>query len=120
MSNLSSALRKTVAVTLTAGLTFTAVAFGSPTLSQASTGAPGTLDPSFNTGTGFSGNPSAPNTITVQSDGKIVVGGFFSGYQGEAASGLVRLNSDGSRDTTFDVGGAGVDGSVEAIVQEPD
>ena len=120
MSNLSSALRKTVAVTLTAGLTFTAVAFGSPTLSQASTGAPGTLDPSFNTGTGFAGNPSAPNTITVQSDGKIVVGGFFSGYQGEAASGLVRLNSDGSRDTTFDVGGAGVDGSVEAIVQQPD
>ncbi|MFA7267424.1 MAG: delta-60 repeat domain-containing protein [Candidatus Nanopelagicales bacterium] len=120
MANLSRALRKTTTLALATGLAFAGITLGSPTLSQATTGAPGTLDPSFNTGTGFAGNPSAPSVITMQSDGKIVVGGFFSGYQGEAASGIVRLNSDGSRDTAFDLGGAGVDGSVEAIVQQPD
>ncbi len=34
--------------------------------------------------------------IALQPDGKILVGGFFNG-------GLIRLNSDGSRDTTFNV-----------------
>lgn len=89
-----------------------------PTLSSAATTTvPGTLDPSFSTGTGFTGQPSAPTTIGIQSDGKIVLGGFFSGYQGATATGVVRLNTDGSRDATF-VGDT--DGSVAAVVQQPD
>jgi uncharacterized delta-60 repeat protein len=60
----------------------------------------GTLDTSFltNTGTGGTGNV---NAFAVQSDGKIVVGGDFSVWNGATASFIVRLNSDGTKDTTF-------------------
>lgn len=89
-----------------------------PTVSAgATTTIPGTLDPSFSTGTGFAGLPAAPTAIEVQTDGKLVLGGFFSGYQGATATGIARLNSDGSRDTTFN---GNTDGSVASVVQQPD
>jgi uncharacterized delta-60 repeat protein len=40
-------------------------------------------------------------TLTVQSDGKIVIGGYFTSVGGQARSGVARLNSDGTLDTTF-------------------
>ena len=40
---------------------------------------PGTVDTSFNPGTGFNGSVYA---ITNQSDGKIIVGGQFTSYNG--------------------------------------
>ena len=39
--------------------------------------------------------------ITVQSDGKILVGGRFYALNGSERNHLVRLNSDGTEDTTF-------------------
>ena len=42
------------------------------------------------------------NNITIQSDGKILVGGGFSTYAGTANRNyFIRLNSDGTLDTTF-------------------
>ena len=42
------------------------------------------------------------NAITIQSDGKILIGGDFTYYDGNTpSSGLIRLDSDGSVDTTF-------------------
>jgi uncharacterized delta-60 repeat protein len=61
----------------------------------------GTRDDTFNTGTGFN---VAANRVIVQSDGKIVVVGAFTTYSGSSQSGIVRLNTDGTRDTTFNVG----------------
>ena len=58
----------------------------------------GTIDKTFNIGTGFDGSVK---TIKVQSDGKILVGGSFFNYNGLYAKLLVRLNSDGSIDSTF-------------------
>lgn len=58
----------------------------------------GTKDISFNTGTGFDG---VVNTIVLQNNGKIVVGGIFSSYNGVLTGSVVRLNNDGTRDTTF-------------------
>ena len=60
----------------------------------------GTLDTTFttNTGTGFSGSV---NEIAIQSDGKIIVGGNFTTFNGTTVNYIVRLNSDGTRDTTF-------------------
>jgi hypothetical protein len=52
-------------------------------------------------GGGFDNNPSS---IAVQADGKIVVGGEFSLYEGASANNIVRLEANGARDTTFDVG----------------
>jgi uncharacterized delta-60 repeat protein len=61
----------------------------------------GTKDTSFNYGTGFN---SFVRAITVQSDGKILVGGSFTTYSGTSDFGLIRLNNDGSKDTSFNIG----------------
>lgn len=61
----------------------------------------GTKDSTFNIGTGFS---NYVNSIVIQNDGKILVGGEFSTYNGTTANKLIRLNNDGTIDTSFDVG----------------
>jgi uncharacterized delta-60 repeat protein len=61
----------------------------------------GSYDTSFNIGTGFN---FTVNNIFVQSDGKILVGGQFTAYQGVSRNRIVRLNTDGSYDSTFDIG----------------
>ena len=70
-----------------------------------------TLDATFNSiGTGFQGyNGSADqiidchqiNSIIVQPNGKILVGGNFTTYNGIARTSIARLNSDGTLDTSF-------------------
>lgn len=65
----------------------------------------GVFDWTFNTGTGFD---TAVTKVARQSDGKYVVGGDFSTFDGSARKGIARLNSDGSLDTTFNPG-TGVD-----------
>jgi uncharacterized delta-60 repeat protein len=64
---------------------------------------PGTKDFSFDTGEG-SGANSVVYTTSIQSDGKVIIGGFFTSYNGTGRNRIARLNSDGSLDTTFDVG----------------
>lgn len=62
------------------------------------------LDTSFDTGTGFN---SRINDFVVQPDGKIIVIGSFTTYNGVSAIKIVRLNNDGSRDVTFNSGNTG-------------
>jgi uncharacterized delta-60 repeat protein len=76
----------------------------------------GTKDTSFNIGTGFNGNPSA---ITTQSDGKIIVGGSFTSYNGVTENRIIRINNDGTKDTSFNTG-TGFDGNVWNIQLQPD
>jgi uncharacterized delta-60 repeat protein len=73
-------------------------------------------DTSFNIGTGF-GN--SVFSIQIQSDGKILVGGDFSGYQGVSANGIIRLNSDGSIDSSFNIG-TGFSAVVRSIKLQSD
>ena len=61
----------------------------------------GTLDTTFNIGTGFN---NTVNAVTVQTDGKIIVVGNFTMYNGTATNRIVRLNSNGTLDTTFNIG----------------
>ncbi|MCF8371341.1 MAG: T9SS type A sorting domain-containing protein [Bacteroidales bacterium] len=61
----------------------------------------GSLDTSFNPGTGAS---SWVNTTTIQSDGKIIIGGDFTSYNGTAINRIARLNADGSLDASFNMG----------------
>lgn len=65
----------------------------------------GTVDPSFNTGTGVTGGglPSV-RSIVVQPDNKILIGGYFEEYNENEHAGIVRLNSNGSIDNSFDPG----------------
>jgi uncharacterized delta-60 repeat protein len=55
--------------------------------------------------------------ITVQPDGKILVGGNFSVVNGTSSPGLVRINTDGSVDVPFVLNSSG--GFVQAIVYMP-
>jgi uncharacterized delta-60 repeat protein len=77
----------------------------------------GSLDISFDVGTG-----TEPDTvvyaIALQTDGKILIGGDFTLYNGFPRYGIARLNSNGSLDTTFDPG-AGVRGNVLAMAVQP-
>ena len=71
----------------------------------------GSLDTTFNPSSG------ADNTVmkvAVQTDGKIVLGGYFRQVNGVARNSIARLNSDGNLDTSFDPG-AGADGPVFAL-----
>jgi uncharacterized delta-60 repeat protein len=78
--------------------------------------ADGTLDASFNQGTGFDNNV---RTIVIQNDGKILTGGIFLNYSGTARNRIVRLNADGSLDTSFDPG-TGFNGEVISIALQSD
>lgn len=60
----------------------------------------GTIDTAFDPGgTGFQGTV---RSIAIQTDGKVIAGGSFNGYNGGPQAGLVRLNADGSIDSGFD------------------
>lgn len=64
---------------------------------------PGTLDTSFDTGSGFNG--SVIKTL-IQEDGKIIVAGKFTTFNGTSRNRIARLNTDGTLDTSFDPGDA--------------
>ena len=64
----------------------------------------GSLDSSFNVGTGFSGITGYAVGIAIQSDGKVLVTGYFTSYNGTTSNRIVRLNTNGSIDTSFSIG----------------
>jgi uncharacterized delta-60 repeat protein len=63
----------------------------------------GSIDNSFNTGTGCEGVFPYVNAIAVQGNGRIIVGGNFNDFDGVSKNRLVRLNANGSIDESFDV-----------------
>ena len=78
----------------------------------------GTLDTTFlNTGAGASSNVY---TVAIQSDGKIIIGGDFTTYNGTARGRIARVNTDGSLDTTFLNTGAGADAIIYNLVLQSD
>ncbi len=80
--------------------------------------ADGSLDTSFApTGSGLNGSV---NALSLQSDGKVLVGGAFSTYDGTSAPRVARLNSDGSLDTSFALTGSGLNLSVSALALQND
>lgn len=58
----------------------------------------GAIDTLFQTGSGFDGDV---NTVAIQNDGKIVLGGDFLTYNGQAVGRMARLMPNGQLDTTF-------------------
>jgi uncharacterized delta-60 repeat protein len=83
---------------------------GQPRRCLAKVKADGTLDPAFNVLGGFSGAPNIDGygarvmSLAVQADGRIVVGGYFTAFNGTARAGIARLNADGTLDTSFQPG----------------
>jgi len=74
----------------------------------------GTTDLTWpNASTEFDSSVTAP--IVPQSNGKQIVGGAFTTYNGTNVGRICRLNIDGSLDTTFNTGGTGFNNTVNAI-----
>ncbi len=78
--------------------------------------ADGSLDASFSAGTGFN---NAVNILALQPDGKVLVGGFFTTYNGTAVNRICRLNADGSLDAGFGAG-TGFNNTVYTLALQPD
>ncbi len=71
----------------------------------------GTVDLNFTTGLGFNGIVFC---IIIQQDGKIMIGGSFSLFNGISRSKTARLKSDGTLDESFDPN-LGFDKTVRCI-----
>ena len=83
----------------------------------------GTLDTNFveNTTPEESFDSRSIGAIAVQSDGKIIVGGFFTTFNGVETRGIIRLNSNGTPDTNFiENVGDGSSSSIKAILIQSD
>jgi uncharacterized delta-60 repeat protein len=61
----------------------------------------GSVDKIFNNGTGTSGGNNVVYATALQSDGKILIGGDFDSVNDFFRSGIARLNTDGSFDSSF-------------------
>jgi len=71
---------------------------------------------SFNTGA-----DNVVESLAVQADGKILVGGFFTTLGGEIRNGIGRLNADGTLVTSFNPGAAGgTSPSVDSLAVQAD
>lgn len=84
----------------------------------------GRLDASFNVGAGPDAHDvfinQNSNAICIQDDGKILVGGNFTSFNNVARKKVVRLNTDGSVDLTFNTGNGSFDGMILAIEMQAD
>jgi uncharacterized delta-60 repeat protein len=77
----------------------------------------GSRDTGFTIGTGFNGRVWG---LALQSDGKIIAVGEFTSYSGVTANRIVRLNTDGTIDTSFNSGGSGFNNNVYAVALQSD
>jgi uncharacterized delta-60 repeat protein len=63
--------------------------------------ASGAVDGTFDPGSGVEGNSSPAYGLTMQSDGKVLIGGYFNHYDGAVHYGTARIEEDGSLDDAF-------------------
>jgi uncharacterized delta-60 repeat protein/uncharacterized repeat protein (TIGR01451 family) len=90
---------------------------GTPRVRVARLNGNGSLDNSFSAGDGSDGSVWA---LAVQPDGKVIIGGEFTSVAGVTRTHIARLNTNGVLDATFDPGPNGPDGTVWAVVLQPD
>ncbi|AWI25914.1 delta-60 repeat domain-containing protein [Flavobacterium pallidum] len=76
----------------------------------------GSLDSSFNTGTGAN---DVVSSILLLPDGKIVAGGYFTAFNANNYKRIVKLNTDGSVDGSFTTG-TGFNGNVRGLALQAD
>ena len=76
----------------------------------------GNVDGSFNVGVAYN---STLFTNSIDSTGKIYVGGSFTTYSGVSQNRINKLNSDGTKDTSFTIG-TGFNALVRKTLTTPD
>jgi uncharacterized delta-60 repeat protein len=77
----------------------------------------GSLDASFATGAGAN---DVIRSLSLQMDGRVVIGGDFGSYAGTPRPHIARLNADGGLDTSFDPGSGASGGVIHAVLVKPD
>jgi uncharacterized delta-60 repeat protein len=78
----------------------------------------GSVDQTFNLGVGPN---DVVHALAIQLDGRVLVGGNFTNFNGTAINRIARLNADGSLDTNFVADlGTGLNDVVSAIAIQPD
>ncbi len=77
----------------------------------ASADTPGSLDESFDPGNGAN---EEVMTVTLDPEGRVLLGGWFSSVNGTSSPGVARLLDDGAFDESFDVG-VGANNVVDAV-----
>ena len=76
---------------------------------------PGTLDATFNPGTGAN---NLIWSVVYQPDGRVLIGGEFTSYNGTAMNRIARLNADGSLDVSFNPG-TGANDPIRSVAYQP-
>lgn len=76
----------------------------------------GSLDLDFDP---ISGPNNNVESLALQPDGKILIGGFFTSYNGTERNRIARVNNDGTLDAGFDPG-SGVNSSIKTIEPQSD
>jgi len=76
----------------------------------------GTQDPTFGVGTGPNNRVFA---MAAQADGRQIIGGSFTTYNGTARNRVARIQRNGSLDASFAIG-SGANGQVNTVLVTPD
>jgi uncharacterized delta-60 repeat protein len=76
----------------------------------------GSLNSSFNPGSGAN---STIMTMALQYDGKVIIAGSFTSFNGVLRNRIARINGDGSLDSTFNPG-SGANNRIDAVIFQPD
>ena len=81
----------------------------------------GSNDPTFNPyDTGHAnGTDGVIGSVALQSDGKLILGGYFKHYTGQVVNNITRINEDETFDETFDAG-LGANNSINKVLIQPD
>jgi uncharacterized delta-60 repeat protein/uncharacterized repeat protein (TIGR01451 family) len=80
----------------------------------------GSVDQTFTGGLQFDFMPYGKiNDLKLDSQGRILIGGAFNGYNGIPSKGIIRLNTDGTVDGTLNLG-TGLSDLVKTIAIQPD
>ena len=79
----------------------------------------GSLEPAFAPSSGVTDALPEIYSIVTQPDGKIIIGGLFTSFNGIPLHNIVRLNPDGTRDATFGIT-SGTSRSVRAMAVQTD
>ncbi len=87
---------------------------GSNKMNVARYNADGSIDDTFTSGDGYPGTNGPVMAVSVQSDGKVLIGGNFNTIFGHPRRGLARLNADGSLDNPLMMQNA-LSGQVNAV-----
>lgn len=82
----------------------------------------GGRDPAFNAngGVGLGGANNYVNSVAVQADGKILLGGMFTSVNGSAVTQITRLDSEGRLDADFKTTGGVGGGWINSVALQAD